>query len=146
MTMRRKLIIAGGFVVGVTAYMAYLGAASSWQYYVTVDECLADSARFAGQRIRVSGKIAADTLQIAENRRQVNFAMQGTDGQLPVVYAGPLPDKLANGIDVVVEGRLDGSGVIRAEKLLTRCASKYQSQMPSGPPPHDMPPEAEARP
>lgn len=146
MTMRKKLIVAGIVVAGVTAYMAYLGAAASWQYYLTADECLADSARFAGQRIRVSGKIAAGTLQVAENRRQAAFAIEGTGGQLPVVYIGPLPDKLAGGIDVVVEGRLDDAGTIRAEKLLTRCASKYQSQMPGGPPPHDPPAEAQERP
>ena len=146
MTMRRKLIVAGVVVAGATGYMAYLGAASSWQYYLTADECLADSGRFAGQRLRVSGKIAADTLQISDDRRRASFSLEGSGGQLPVVYAGPLPDKLANGIDVVVEGRLDDSGAIRAEKLLTRCASKYQSQMPSGPPPHDLPAEAEDRP
>lgn len=146
MTMRRKLIVAGGVVAGVAVWIAYLGAASSWQYYVTVDECLTDSGRFAGQRIRVSGRIAADTLTIAENRRQASFTLEGTGGQLPVEYSGPLPDKLAEGGDVVVEGRLDGSGTLCAEKLLTRCASKYQSQMPNGPPPHDLPAPAEERP
>jgi cytochrome c-type biogenesis protein CcmE len=128
MTTRKKLLIAGVIVVAATGYMAYLGAASSWQYYVTVDECLTDTARFARQRIRVSGRIAADSLEIAENRREASFALEGTAGQLPVVYCGPLPDKLAERIDVVVEGRLDESGTIRCEKLLTRCASKYQSQ------------------
>ena len=36
MSTGKKLAIAGVVVAGVTAYMAYLGASSSWQYYMTV--------------------------------------------------------------------------------------------------------------
>jgi cytochrome c-type biogenesis protein CcmE len=128
MTTGRKLAIAGLAVAAVTAYMAYLGAADSWQYYVTVDECLAAPGRFGGDRLRISGKVAADSLEIAADRRHARFALQGTDGRLTVDYAGPMPDKLAEKMDVVVEGRMESSGTLRCEKLLTRCASKYKSQ------------------
>ncbi len=68
MTTGRKLVIAGVLVAGVTGYMAYLGAATSWQYYVTPEECLADPAALRGDRIRVSGKIAAGRQRLAANR------------------------------------------------------------------------------
>ena len=124
----RKLALAGAIVVGVTAYMAYLGAASSWQYYLSVDECLADPARYALQRIRVSGKVAAGSLHVADDRRHASFALEGSRGRLSVICSGPAPDNLAERIDVVVEGRLDQSGAIRGDKVLTRCASKYRSR------------------
>jgi cytochrome c-type biogenesis protein CcmE len=38
-----------------------------------------------------------------------------------------MPDNLAEDIDVVVEGVLRPDG-IHAHKVITRCASKYQSQ------------------
>ena len=44
MTTGRKLVIGGVIVAGLTAYMAYRGASASWQYYLTADECLAESA------------------------------------------------------------------------------------------------------
>ncbi|MHB1037928.1 MAG: cytochrome c maturation protein CcmE [Pirellulales bacterium] len=128
MTTGRKLAIAGLIVAGVTGYMAYLGASSSWRYYVTVDECLSDAARLAKDRIRVNGKIAAGTLAIAEDRGRARFALEGTSGKLAVTCPGPLPDNLAERMDVVVEGRLDDRGTLCGEKVLTRCASKYQSQ------------------
>lgn len=124
----KKLAIAGLVVVGVTAYMAYLGAASSWQYYVTVDECLTDAAGLQHDRIRVNGKIAAGTLQVSADRRHARFALEATTGQLPVTCPGPLPDNLAERLDVVVEGRLDATGELCGEKVLTRCAGKYKSQ------------------
>jgi cytochrome c-type biogenesis protein CcmE len=39
-----------------------------------------------------------------------------------------LPDNLAEKMAMVVEGRLDDSGTLHGDKVLTRCASKYQSQ------------------
>ena len=42
-----------------------------------------------------------------------------------------MPDNLAEGIAVLVEGRIDEAGLLRGEKVLTRCASKYQSRRPA---------------
>ena len=125
-----KLVIGAAVVVGVTTYMAYVGASSSWKYYLSIDECLADTEKFVGQRLRVSGKVAPDSLHIDAQRTQASFALVGTRGKLEVNCSGPLPDNLAEGIDVVVEGRLE-SGRLRGHKVLTRCASKYRAGDPA---------------
>jgi len=125
MSTAAKLGIAACIVAGVTAYMAYLGTTASWKYYLTVDECLADAPELAKQRMRVSGKVVKDSLVIATNRKQATFNMRGTNCELPVSCTGPLPDNLAEDMDVVVEGMLDESGHLQGDKLLTKCASKY---------------------
>ncbi len=132
MSTGRKLAVGVVMVAGATAYMAYLGAAASWQYYVTVDECLAGAGELPADRIRISGKIAPSTLTVAADRNQAEFCLEGSEEDLPVICRGPLPDNLAEGVDVVVEGRLDRSGLLRAHKVLTRCAGKYKSRQPSG--------------
>lgn len=126
----RKLAIGGVVVVGVTAYMAYVGASASWRYYLTVDECVADAATLGSQRIRVSGTVAADSLWIVADRKQAAFSLSGQGPQLPVVCSMPLPDNLAEGVEVVVEGRLDRSGRLQGEKIVTRCAGEYKSRDP----------------
>jgi cytochrome c-type biogenesis protein CcmE len=128
MSTGRKLAIGGAIIAGVTAYMAYVGASTSWQYYLTVDECLADAPTLLADRIRISGKVAPDSLEIAADRKHASFALEGSSGSLKVICSGPLPDNLAEGADVVVEGRLENPGLFRGEKVLTRCASKYESQ------------------
>ena len=130
----RRLMLGGGVVAGVTAYMAYVGASASWQYYLTADECLANAQSVVGDRIRVSGKVAADSLQVAADRTQAFFSLQGVEGRLSVVCSGPLPDNLTEGIDVVVEGRLETPSLLLGDKVLTRCASKYESQDAAAPP------------
>jgi len=129
-----KLALGAGIVAVVTSYMAYVGASASWQYYVTADECLARSKLLEGHRVRVSGTIAAGSLHVAGDRSQASFRLQGATGALDVVCSGPLPDNLAENVDVVVEGRLDPEARLRGDKLLTRCASKYEAERTEGGP------------
>ena len=125
-----KLAVGGIIVVGVTCYMAYVGASASWKYYVTTDECLANPAEFSGSRVRVSGLLAPGSLRVTAGRTQAEFSLQGKTGLLDVICRGPLPDNLAEATEVVVEGRVDASGVVHGDKVLTRCASKYESGKP----------------
>ena len=122
-----KLAIGGLIVTFVTGYMAYQGAATSWQYYLTVDECNADFARLGDSRLRVHGQVAQGSLHIAPNRGSAEFHLAGQRTHLKVITKGPIPDNLKEQIEVVVEGRLMDSATLGGERVLTKCASKYQS-------------------
>jgi cytochrome c-type biogenesis protein CcmE len=50
----------------------------------------------------------------------------GTTHHLHVMCDCRLPDNLAEDMDVVVEGTLHAD-CIRGDRVITRCASKYQS-------------------
>ncbi len=143
MSAGRKLAICIGLMVGAMAYFVYFGAAGSWQYYLTVDECVADVASLIGTHIRVSGKVAAGSLQIAADRGHADFVLQGNKGNLTVTCKGPIPDNLAEKMDVVVEGRLQLPAKLEGEKVLTRCASKYESKNKSALPHAVSPPKSE---
>ena len=124
MTSGMRLAIGGTVIAFATAYLGYCGAASSWQYYLTVDECLSDVAVYGGVRLRVSGTIASDSLSIDSHRTHATFALRGTTEDLPVTFSGLLPDNLAEEMEVVVEGQIVRDQ-LQAERVLTRCASKY---------------------
>ncbi len=123
-----KLCIAASIVAAVTACMAYLGMVTSWQYYLTVDECLADAQALVKQRVRVNGTIAVDSLAIGQNRDSATFELCGRHRNLLVSCVAALPDNLAEKIDVVVEGHLDEAGILQSDKVITRCASKYSTE------------------
>jgi cytochrome c-type biogenesis protein CcmE len=123
-----KLAIGGAIIGGVTLYMAYIGASSSWKYYLTSDECVQRAADFTGGRMRVSGKVLAGSLHIAPDRRQARFSLRGQHEILPVACTGALPDNLSEDMEVVVEGRLEQGPLLCGDKVLTRCASKYESE------------------
>jgi cytochrome c-type biogenesis protein CcmE len=124
------MAIGAAIVLSVIAYMAYLGASSSWQYYLTVDECIAQASTLHHSPIRVSGEVAAGSLRMAPNGSAVAFVLAGSAGNLTVSCASPVPDNLAEGRQVVVEGRLKNCRLLESNKVLTRCASKYSSESP----------------
>jgi cytochrome c-type biogenesis protein CcmE len=128
MTTGTRFAIGGAIIAAATSYVAYLGAATSWQYYVTVDECAADASSLLGRPLRVNGRIASQSLQINPERNQARFILQGAEQAIETTCVGPLPDNLAEDLDVVVEGRLESASVLRGRKVLTRCASKYRTK------------------
>jgi len=139
----RKLAIAGLVIAGATAYMAYLGASSSWQYYMTVRECVENAREVGGRRIRVSGTILPGSLVVAPDRQEARFTLGEAGRSLPVVCTGQLPDDLspAKAMEVVVEGRMEGDCQFRGDKLITRCASKYNARKKEATAVAGLPPE-----
>ena len=120
-----KLTAGALLLAAAIGYLAFLGAASSWQYYLSVDEAVADATNIEGKRIRVSGRVAVGSLTIVDDRRQATFDLAGTLHTLHATCRCTLPDNLAEGIDVVVEGTIQADE-IHGDKVITRCASKYQ--------------------
>lgn len=127
MSLNVKLVIGASVIIATVAYVAYLGASSSYRYYVLVDECADDAGRLQGKRVRVSGRVGLDSLVISDDRSLATFTLCGSRSEIIVTCPGPLPDNLAENMDVVVEGKLD-EAELRGEKVITRCASKYESQ------------------
>jgi cytochrome c-type biogenesis protein CcmE len=128
MSVNAKLIAGATVVAAMVAYVAYLGASSSYQYYVLVDECVADADVLHGKRVRVSGRVATDSLVISDDRGRAEFVLQGEREKIVVTCTGLLPDNLAEGLDVVVEGTLQDAAGLEGDKVLTRCASKYETE------------------
>lgn len=127
MNSRLKLTVGAFVVTASIAYLAFLGAAGSWQYYLSVDETVADAANLKGKRIRVSGRVIPESLKIGEGRREAEFEIAGARHKLHIVCRCAMPDNLAEDIDVVVEGVLQDDELL-GHKVITRCASKYETE------------------
>ena len=117
--------MGAALVVAAVCYLAFIGAAASWQYYMSVDEAVADREELQGSRLRVSGRVLAGSLSISDDRRQAAFDLMGDEHSLHVTCHCLLPDNLVEEIDVVVEGVFKDKA-FRGDKVITRCASKYQ--------------------
>jgi cytochrome c-type biogenesis protein CcmE len=131
MSIHAKLAAGATVMACATAYLAYLGASTSWRYYLLVDECVQHRDKFVGQRLRVSGRVAVHSLNVRSDRGLATFSLSGQQCHIEVSCKGPLPDNLAEDMDVVVEGTLDADGMLRGDKVMTRCASKYQAEQNS---------------
>jgi cytochrome c-type biogenesis protein CcmE len=138
--MKTKLMIGGGIVLAAVLFLAYAGSGDSWVKYLSVDEYTAEPAN-RPLRVRLHGTVAEEGLEADAGLMQANFSIQGDSTAVPVTFSGIVPDMFQAGAEVVVEGKLDENGVFQADTLLTKCASKYESNAdtPAQPANHPQP-------
>lgn len=125
-----KPLIGFLVVAAAVAYLMMLGMRGSSAYYLTVGELLdkaGGSGLSAEQRIRVSGDIVGDSVRWDAGRVLLSFSLAENGRTLAVEYNGIKPDNFADATQAVVEGYYR-SGVVRADKLMLKCPSKYESE------------------
>jgi cytochrome c-type biogenesis protein CcmE len=123
-----KLLVAGAILTGAVGYLGFAGAKSGWVYYLEVDKYVADSS-YLPQRVRLHGKVTEEDFRVDKAGLAANFQLAGHTQHVSVAYHGAIPDMFDQGKDVVVEGKMH-DGVFVADVLMTKCASKYESNSP----------------
>ena len=92
---------------------------------------VAEGSEVDNQRVQVDGLIAEGSSQWDVANFKLTFAIRDreTEATVNVIYENQLkPDNFKDGGSVFVEGRYYASkNLIVATKLMTKCASKYES-------------------
>ncbi len=120
-----SIIVIGG---GVTYFM-YQAMQSSWSYYYSVDDFTANSAAIKNQSLRIAGVVKQGSVTRNMEKMNLMFILAGSNNEVPVSYEGSVPDNFTENGEVVVEGRLDTSGIFQADMLMTKCESKYKTKV-----------------
>ena len=125
-----KFSASGMVLVSAIAYLAFAGMQDGWvQYHLAVDAFVKDQ-QFHRQRVRLAGVVAEEGLVHGNGKLGAQFALTGGGEKVKVSYKGVVPDLFKAGCEVVVEGKLDGNQIFQADLLMTKCASKYESENP----------------
>lgn len=119
------IIVIGGGI----GYFMYQTMQSSWAYYYSVDEFSTTSETAQEYSFRLAGRVKPDSVERDLENVTLRFTLAGAETELPVQYQGVVPDNFVENREVVVEGRLGAAGVFHADKLMTRCESKYQAKV-----------------
>jgi cytochrome c-type biogenesis protein CcmE len=101
---------------------------SSWSYYYSVDDFAAADKAMQEHSFRLAGRVQPGSVAHDLENLSLQFTLAGAQAQLPVRYTGVVPDNFVEDREVVVEGRLEPTGVFQADTLMTRCESKYQAK------------------
>jgi len=120
-------------VVSLTlALMIYSASTESAKAVMTVQE-LAET-KSALSRIRLAARVTEDAVDYKTSPSfrllfKVRDIKDPTGKTVPVLYHGIMPDTLAAGRDVILEGDFDGETFV-ADSLMTQCPSKYEAELP----------------
>ena len=126
--LRWPLILVALVLAGAFGFLGFNAFKSASIYYLTPTDLLAKGEEGYNDKVRLSGTVMSGTVDShADNGFQ--FTVTDDEGaMIPVVYTGAVPDTFQEGANVVVEGRLTPHGVFEADRLLTKCPSKYEAQ------------------
>jgi cytochrome c-type biogenesis protein CcmE len=69
-------------------------------------------------------------VKLSKERLDLWFTLTEGDKSIPIHYRGAVPDAFKEGMEVVVDGRMQDSGTFEGRELIVKCPSKYESGEP----------------
>lgn len=129
MSRKARWAVAAGAAVLALGSLVATAFGAGVVYYLTVEELQAHSDELAGRSVRVAGYVAPGSLERPALGLEMRFRLQPRPGEgtaIPVVYRGTPPDLMAEGVEVIAEGRWQ-EGVLYARQVLVKCPSKYEA-------------------
>jgi cytochrome c-type biogenesis protein CcmE len=130
-----KFVALIAVVVGALVWLATASMADNKTYYKTVAELNRMGGQAYGERIRVGGNVAANSIRHVGSETQFVLVDVGQNNlRLTVAYSGsePLPDTFKDGAQALADGKLGQDGIFRTSKIQAKCASKYEAKVPQG--------------
>lgn len=127
---KRFMFIAVGLAaISVAVGLVLYSLKGNVNLYFTPSDVF-DKKAPVGKSFRIGGLVEEGSVKREKDGLSVSFAITDTHKTIPVIYTGILPDLFKEGKGVVAQGRMEESGIMRAEEVLAKHDENY------------MPPEA----
>lgn len=125
----KKFIVGGLVLVLALSFLGYRAFGGSVAYYYTVTELVRQGNSTYLQGIRVNGVVVPGTVEPEADNLTIKFMLTDNRESLLIIYRGVVPQTFDEGTEVVVEGKYSpGGAFFEANRILTRCPSKYVSR------------------
>ena len=126
---RQQRMLAVGLAalgIAIAAGLTLRAFEDNMMFFVEISDVVAGN--YPKERnFRIGGLVVGGSLQREEGSLDISFDVTDTACSVPVVYSGVLPDLFREGQGVVAHGRLDGTGVFRADKILAKHDEEYMA-------------------
>ena len=125
---RRRLIIVGIVLLAAFGYFGFTAFQAATSFYLTVDELVAQGPT-AGKSVRVVGALVEGSFTRESTENTIaTFQLHRNGAQIAATHDGVVPDLFFNPhSEIVLEGAYEPGGVFMTDRVLVKCASKYQS-------------------
>ena len=121
---RRRLlaVLAGLAMLGVATTLVLLAFNDNLVFFYSPSDLKAKHVT-DGRRVRIGGLV--EPASVSRDGARIDFRVTDGENAVPVTYGGVVPDLFREGQGVVVEGKLDGAGVVRADSVLAKHDENY---------------------
>ena len=126
---RQQRMLAVGLAalgIAIAAGLTLRAFQDNMMFFVEISDVVA--GKYPKERnFRIGGLVVSGSVEREEGSLDVHFEVTDTACSVPVVYSGVLPDLFREGQGVVAHGRLDGTGVFQADKILAKHDEEYMA-------------------
>jgi cytochrome c-type biogenesis protein CcmE len=137
--MKKRIVVITGtlLVLSGFGYLIWGGLGSNLVYFLTPTELLARGDAAYDAPVRVGGQVVPGSIAWNAAELDLRFTLSDGEAELPVRSKGAPPAMFQDTIGVVVEGKLERSGVFQSTNLMVRHSNEYRAP-PEGHRPVDM--------
>lgn len=121
---RLLFILAILIAVSVAVGLSLFALKSNINHFYTPTE-LSEGNAPTGQTIRAGGLVVEGSVSRNDETLYARFDITDGVAKVTVTYKGILPDLFREGQGIVAIGKLNGSGVVEAEKVLAKHDENY---------------------
>ncbi len=124
--LKKRRYLVGGFVILVALGFLLFNVFQGYSlYYYTIGELKEQGESIYGEQVRVTGEVAEGSIEYDVENRILTFTISDEEESLPMLYEGIPPNNFDDGVEVVVEGSYNSTGVFEADQIITKCPSRY---------------------
>jgi len=126
MLKKRRYAIGSLVVLAALGILLFFVLQSNSIYYYTIGELKGQGESIYGEQVKVIGEVANGSTTYDVENRTLAFTITDGEESLAVVYEGIRPNNFDHGVEVVVEGNYNATGVFEGDQIVTKCPSKYE--------------------
>lgn len=129
-----KIAVTAGVLVAALSGLMYTTLREGTEYYIHVDEVMAEPGAWHGKRLQLHGYVVEKSIERRRDSLDYRFRIQSNGKVVQATYTGVVPDTFKDGSEVVIRGQLgpDGFKVDAKDGIMAKCPSKYEAKGPAG--------------
>lgn len=128
MSKNKKIIFGLSLFAIAIMIMFFSTMPSAGSKEISIEELL--TKNYKDEYVLTQGLLKEDSVKWDADKIELTFEIADEESSvsLPIVYKGVKPDNFSDDVIVIVEGFIKGNGVFEAEKVQTKCPSKYEGE------------------
>lgn len=129
MTKNKKIVTSLVLIAVAIMIMMFSSMPSASSKEITITELVNNGEKFKDDYIMTQGLLNKDSIQWDADKIELQFEIYDeNDVSLSVFHQGIKPDNFSDDVIVLVEGFINEKGVFEAEKVQTKCPTKYEGE------------------
>ena len=125
---KTKFIISISLITLMVVGWILIGAQPEEIQFISVGDLIEHQEKFNQKQVRLGGNVKSGSIKYSNDHLNLYFDLKQGDKFLSVVHhSAAVPDLFGENSQVIVEGIYE-NGILKANNLMTKCASRYEEE------------------